>query len=492
MDERILAKLGPLLPKDVTIRCGEAVNEANKALLRAYSDKFAAIVEDDSKSNYILHDVEINPVFFHAIIQFIHERDVELENIDVVGLFNAALLCEVHSLCIFILLNIIEYDIIFQGIQYLNVCDVPIEPVLLYLASKIEEIFAWDGIYDQDVKDIASVLSYVRYDLIKDKNLITKFFINAIAKWKEESIILLKHLDFTCLPDEQIFEIENAALDNNILQSFSNQNLSFYKYTTTLKSLNTLIEKYNSQTEQLNEITILKQENQTLQSDIAIQKAKLNQKTVEIKPDGPLISFSVLQAKKESIIKANQPGLKNVDMVVLLLGAPNTGKTSLIYKFLADVCPNDKIEQLNQNMHYKYQYESGQILNIIDIPADPKPDNLKILTYAIRAQCIILVCSPDQKESIKYAREVYKNVCQVKRLNAVPAILCMNKTDSSIPEMEKYFTLEEAINAKNQMGISLMETSALTGVNVQELFDGAVDSYYHRSLTKKYKLIPKK
>ncbi|XP_077998423.1 circularly permutated Ras protein 1-like isoform X2 [Glandiceps talaboti] len=91
--------------------------------------------------------------------------------------------------------------------------------------------------------------------------------------------------------------------------------------------------------------------------------------------------------------------------------------------------------------------------------------------YMSTGQAFLVVYSVTSSESLEEAASIYNWILRVKHVDSVPAILVGNKIDL---ENDRKVTLAEGQKTAKDHGITLMEVSAKSGVNIKECFEELV------------------
>ncbi|KAJ8254106.1 hypothetical protein COCON_G00207180 [Conger conger] len=165
---------------------------------------------------------------------------------------------------------------------------------------------------------------------------------------------------------------------------------------------------------------------------------------------------------------------------IVVLGAPRTGKTSILRRFLRDGFA-DQYEPTSEDFHrklYQIRGENYQI-DILDASGErgfPAKRRLSILTGDI----FLLVCSVDERSSFEEVRALRKEIVAAKtkllkhKTSArVPIVVCVNKVD--LDPKDRDVSQAEVGQFLGNDCISF-ETSAKDCTNLEEMFGALAKS----------------
>ncbi|KAG5832719.1 hypothetical protein ANANG_G00294150 [Anguilla anguilla] len=165
---------------------------------------------------------------------------------------------------------------------------------------------------------------------------------------------------------------------------------------------------------------------------------------------------------------------------IVVLGAPRTGKTSILRRFLRDGF-TEQYEATSEDFHrklYQIRGENYQI-DILDASGErgfPAKRRLSILTGDI----FLLVCSVDDRSSFEEVRALRKEIVAAKTKLLkhktsvrVPTVVCVNKVD--LDPNERDVSQAEVCQVLGNDCI-VFETSAKDGTNLEEMFGALAKS----------------
>ena len=248
----------------------------------------------------------------------------------------------------------------------------------------------------------------------------------------------------------------------------------FYKYLEYLDSA--ISESVNK---------IIKLETQKAKSDqIYIEINNLRMKLTEILNDlqEKEIAISELEAFPEEEIEAKVPSLYIFKIVVC--GDPRVGKTSTILRFTDNAFTRTYIPTLGVNVSEKNIKISNNLVKLIlwDIAGQEKFNIMRRHFYK-GLEAIILIFDLTNRKSFESVPNWYKDIENfIKSESDLIGVILGNKVDLTD---ERSIKKEEAIKLAKNFNLEYIETSALTGKNIESSFKKIVNAIIE-SKTKKY------
>ena len=91
----------------------------------------------------------------------------------------------------------------------------------------------------------------------------------------------------------------------------------------------------------------------------------------------------------------------------------------------------------------------------------------------------MLVYSIDEVDSFKQIKVKYERIRQLKNKEKFSVVIVGNKCD--LPDSQRKVSKVEGQKLANNLGVSFMEVSALTRVNVKEAFIQVVHDFLHKT-----------
>jgi small GTP-binding protein len=166
---------------------------------------------------------------------------------------------------------------------------------------------------------------------------------------------------------------------------------------------------------------------------------------------------------------------------ILLLGPPNVGKTSLVKRFTSGEFEDSYVATVGVSFSVsRMDFPEGRIvLTLLDLGGQKSYEGLRDRFYQ-GAHYVILVYDQTDRSTFQAVPKWYesfcRNVCEPQTI-FVPGALVANKSDL-IDELQ--VTTEEGKQLANILAWDYFETSAVTGLNVSELFINAAYSSRHQ------------
>jgi small GTP-binding protein len=169
---------------------------------------------------------------------------------------------------------------------------------------------------------------------------------------------------------------------------------------------------------------------------------------------------------------------------IVLLGNDIVGKTSLLFRYINNICPIDydpTIKEQSYKIKINLENNEERVFNIIDTPNEET--NIKDYSYyklISNAHGFIIIFAIDDKKSFKNLKDY---VTQIKLIDQnLPIILVGNKCDL---EDKREILKNIANDYSNSIGAKYFEYSALTDDNkyCNEIFQKcAYDIISHKTL----------
>lgn len=151
----------------------------------------------------------------------------------------------------------------------------------------------------------------------------------------------------------------------------------------------------------------------------------------------------------------------------MILGAPYTGINSLQYRYVAGEyhsrCEFEDIDDFPKN-----EIVDGQQVRINLYEYKKDPDYEIIYKQFIRqSHGFVIVYSIDDRQSFERVTEFYNDLTRFKETTNIPVVLCATKCDL---EDKRVVSANEGEELAAQLNIDFFETSAYSGLNIDNLF----------------------
>ncbi|KAJ3432814.1 ras-like protein [Anaeramoeba flamelloides] len=153
---------------------------------------------------------------------------------------------------------------------------------------------------------------------------------------------------------------------------------------------------------------------------------------------------------------------------IAVVGGGGVGKSCITLKFLRNVF----IEQYDPTIYESYRKsmlvdEEAAVLEILDTAGQEEYKSL-MDRYFRNSHAFVCVISYDQRGSIGQIREYVKRIQRAKDEDDIVGLLVCNKCD--IANEERAITDEEVKNLSLELNLNMVECSAKTGENINDLF----------------------
>lgn len=149
---------------------------------------------------------------------------------------------------------------------------------------------------------------------------------------------------------------------------------------------------------------------------------------------------------------------------ICLLGSFSVGKTSLIKRFVESIFDEKYLTTMGVKIDKKSVEVEGEEVRLMIWDLEGEDDFSKIKTNHLRgASGYILVADGTRPDTFAAAQSIHELAQGI--LGQVPAILAMNKAD-----IEDQWIVPESLMDSLDPGLKKIKTSALNGLNVEQLF----------------------
>jgi GTPase KRas protein len=154
-----------------------------------------------------------------------------------------------------------------------------------------------------------------------------------------------------------------------------------------------------------------------------------------------------------------------------MFGGGGVGKTALTLRFLRDQFVEEYIPTLADDFSKEIDFKGQKLtMNIIDTAGQDDFREMRASFYS-GVDGFVLVYSITDRNSLLEAEEIYKDICQNLNKTRVPTVFVGNKADlrdeDSVP-------LADGVAMAKKLEALHLETSARSGLNVNEAFNNAI------------------
>ena len=164
----------------------------------------------------------------------------------------------------------------------------------------------------------------------------------------------------------------------------------------------------------------------------------------------------------------SKPYLYSDKFNVMIIGDDKVGKTSILKKF-GNINEEEKSKFTrveNYNKEFKYK-DNIYLFRLWDTVSKDKFNSISKAFYQ-KADCIILICAINDRESFLNINKWVDNIKNNIELENIEMILIGNKCDL---EDERQVGLDEIVKKGEDFKIESFETSAKTGEGVEDAFE---------------------
>jgi GTPase KRas protein len=168
-----------------------------------------------------------------------------------------------------------------------------------------------------------------------------------------------------------------------------------------------------------------------------------------------------------------------ISIKIAVLGKSLVGKSALTYRFISDKFPTEHDTTVEDQ--YKTEVTINDTTCELEILDTAGQDDYQTMldTWIEFGNCFLLVYSIDEADSFKQIKQKYERIVQLKGKQKFSVVIAGNKCD--LPGDQRKVTKEEAENYAKNIGVSFLEVSALTRVNVKEAFIQVVHDFLHKT-----------
>ncbi|MBY8981447.1 MAG: GTP-binding protein [Candidatus Lokiarchaeota archaeon] len=162
---------------------------------------------------------------------------------------------------------------------------------------------------------------------------------------------------------------------------------------------------------------------------------------------------------------------------IVVCGDPRVGKTSTILRFTNNAFTRTYIPTLGVNVTQKAIKVDGKIIKLVlwDIAGQSKFSKMRIHFYQ-GAEGVLLVFDLTKKKSYENIKQWYKDIeNNLKGRFKIIGFLLGNKNDL---DDKRVIDKKAAIGLANELNLKYIETSALTGKNINNIFSSIAKEIY--------------
>ncbi|MDX1799248.1 MAG: Rab family GTPase [Candidatus Lokiarchaeia archaeon] len=235
--------------------------------------------------------------------------------------------------------------------------------------------------------------------------------------------------------------------------------LIYYKYVEDLEEI------FDEASEKIIELKLSKSNNNVLSKEIKEIHAKFLNKLEQLRD----LELGIKDDSEEFPREKKVDSSDKFSFKVIVCGDPACGKTSAVLRFTDHAFIRTYISTLGVNITAKdMQVDDIKVTLIMwDIAGQMKFNFLRNQFYA-GAQAVLLLFDVTRTSTFKNIINWYKDIINsLESDSSLIVVLCGNKID--LIEERRVLT-EEAKSLANELNIDYVETSALTGENIDQTF----------------------
>lgn len=164
-----------------------------------------------------------------------------------------------------------------------------------------------------------------------------------------------------------------------------------------------------------------------------------------------------------------RPETLNYKFKIVVCGEPRVGKTSTILRFTDNAFTRTYLPTLGVNISEKALKVNKDLIQLVlwDIAGQSKFEKMRVHFYQ-GMEATLLIFDLTNKKSFKNIREWYKDIKNNSlQTRSLIGALIGNKSDLKDQREVSY---EEASEFAEELNLSYLETSALTGENINQMF----------------------
>jgi len=155
------------------------------------------------------------------------------------------------------------------------------------------------------------------------------------------------------------------------------------------------------------------------------------------------------------------------EIKVVMLGNGGVGKSACTFRFVQDKFVESYNPTIEDSYRKTFKVDGNTIvMDILDTAGQEEYTELREV-YMRGGEGFVVVYSITDRKSFQEVSEFRDRTLRVKDKSAVPMILVGNKCDL---EVYRSVTKEEGQQLALKFGVPFFETSALTGINTEEIF----------------------
>lgn len=153
---------------------------------------------------------------------------------------------------------------------------------------------------------------------------------------------------------------------------------------------------------------------------------------------------------------------------VMVIGDDNVGKTSILERYATGIFQTE-LKKTHGIRDYNKEYTMNDKVYLFKLwdTAGQEMFIKNSKAFYKKADCIMIVCAINNKESFINVSKWIKNIAENSEISSIHIILISNKCDL---EDERQVGLDEIRQKAEELQVEYYETSALRGIGIDEAF----------------------
>ena len=165
--------------------------------------------------------------------------------------------------------------------------------------------------------------------------------------------------------------------------------------------------------------------------------------------------------------------MSDSNLKIVVLGSAGVGKSCVIIRYLQNTF-SETYDPTISNTYTKDVTSNGRTfhLEILDT-AGMEDSNTLRETYVKGRDCYIFMYGVEDRTTFDEINNIYQDTLRISKSNSISAIIIANKCD--LDQESREVSFEEGKQLADSLNASFLETSAKTGLRINEAFQIAID-----------------
>ena len=163
--------------------------------------------------------------------------------------------------------------------------------------------------------------------------------------------------------------------------------------------------------------------------------------------------------------------MSSISFNVGMFGSGGVGKTAITFRYILGIF-TENYELIIEDVYTKKVNIDGKTINIEILDTAGQDDFAQIrYRYMQNADGFVFVYSILDAASLPALEDLHKDVCQANDKTTVPCVMAANKCDM---KDDKSVPFNKGQELAQKLGCDVLETSAKTAQNINELFENVL------------------